>query len=138
MQFPNDQLLKLGGCLSFPGVDTGLDKQILGVDARLFEQQAQAIVLRRQGGLLHRPRRGANGRSCTKRLIRRQHGRVRHNPQRARSNHLLQFSDHLIDTQRFAKKSAVRWPVSFRWLYLTGNQNDLDGRPAVMHGVGQP
>ena len=60
MQFAEDELLQFVGGLSLLGVDAGLRKQSLGVDAGLFEQQAKAVVLRRQDSLLRGAGRGAN------------------------------------------------------------------------------
>ncbi len=52
VQFAEDKLLQLVGGLALLGVDAGLRKQSLGVDAGLLQQQAKAVVLRRQRGLL--------------------------------------------------------------------------------------
>ena len=48
MQFPENELLQLVGSLTLFGVDAGLSKQDLGVNHGLFQQQAKAVVLRRE------------------------------------------------------------------------------------------
>jgi len=57
MQFPKDELLQLVGGLTLPCVDPGLQKQGFGVDAGLFQQQAEAVVLRQQHDFLRGARR---------------------------------------------------------------------------------
>ncbi len=97
MQLAKDQFLQFVGRFSLLGVDAGLDKQGLGVDAGLFQQQAEAVVLGRENGLLRRAGKGTDWRRRMRRLVRRHYVGVPNDPQRARSNHALQFSDHLFD-----------------------------------------
>ena len=50
MKFPEDQLLQLVGGIALLGFDPSLDKQGLRVYPGLFEQEAKAVVLRREDG----------------------------------------------------------------------------------------
>ena len=53
------------------------------------------------------------------------------------AHHALQFSDHLLDFQRLAEEAAVGWLVFIGHFDLAGNQDDLDGRPPIVNGVGK-
>ena len=142
MQFAEDQLLQLVGGLALLGVDAGLRQQHLGVDAGLFEQHPKAVVLRRQHGLVRRERRldrrGLVNWCCrVNDLLRRRRDRAWNDLQRAITHHGLQFGDHLLHPQRLAEEAAVDRPFRLGWFHLTGDQDDLDVGPAVVHRVGQ-
>jgi hypothetical protein len=69
MQFTKDQLLQLVGGFALLGVNAGLEKQGLGIDAGLLQQQPEAIVFCRQHDFLRGPRRWL---CAVKRPVRRQ------------------------------------------------------------------
>jgi hypothetical protein len=62
---------------------------------------------------------------------------VRHDFQRALSDHVLHFRNHLRAVERFAKEAAVGGLVGVGQFQLTGDQDDLDQRPALVNRIGE-
>src|ERR1700722_17468283 len=120
MQFLDDQRLKFIRGLTLLRIDAHLKDQRLGIEVGLFQQKPQTLILR-----------GQRLRLCL--------GDWRtwlgNNRQGARTNHVPQLSDHLLDLERLTKEAAFHRLVRIRYIDLTGHQNDFDGWPAVMHRV---
>ena len=131
MEFAENELLQLVGCLAFLGVDPGLRKQGLGVDAGLLQQQAKTVILRRQRRLMGGAGRRFDRRTRMDLLAGPHQGSSRNDIQCAGTYHRLQFGNHLLVAQRLAEETTVGRPFGVGWLHLTGHQDDLDVGPAA-------